>query len=51
MENVAEAPEDVAEWTGEQVGAVESFGDDMGDAYDRGEAEGQEESESSEDSD
>lgn len=44
VDNVEEAPENVAEWTGEKYGAVESFGDDMGDAYDRGEAEGREDS-------
>lgn len=40
MDNIEDAPEDIAEWTGEKVGAVESFGDDIGDAYDEGEAEG-----------
>lgn len=40
VDNVEDFPENAAEWTGEKVGAVESFGDDMGDAYDAGEAEG-----------
>lgn len=35
-----EFPENAAEWTGENVGAVESLVDEMGDAYDEGEAEG-----------
>lgn len=40
VDNVEDFPEDAAHWTGEKVGEVEAFGDDMGDAYDAGEAEG-----------
>lgn len=40
VENVENFPENAAEWTGEKVGAVEQFGDDMHDAYERGEDEG-----------
>lgn len=40
VDNIEDAPENAAEWTGEKFGAVESFGDGLEDAYDEGEAEG-----------
>lgn len=47
VDDVEDAPENVAGWVGEKVGDVERFGDDVqdygddiGDAYDQGREEG-----------
>jgi hypothetical protein len=47
VDDVEDAPENVAGWVGEKVGDVERFGDDVenygdsiGDAYDQGRDEG-----------
>ncbi|KAK6358120.1 hypothetical protein TWF730_007475 [Orbilia blumenaviensis] len=39
-DNIENIPENVAGWTGEQVGKVEGFGDDLGEAYDQGRDDG-----------
>ncbi|EEA24285.1 hypothetical protein TMatcc_007365 [Talaromyces marneffei ATCC 18224] len=38
--NVENFPENAAEWVGDKVGGIERFGDEIGDAYDEGRAEG-----------
>lgn len=40
VQDVEDAPEDVAGWVGEKVGDVERFDDNIENAYDQGEQEG-----------